>query len=144
MQKVIDGDHPGRLQGAEGLWFVDDLLEILGLCWSALPGGRPTIEVVFDCLKRVSPAWRPLPPSTDEDVETDTDDEFSFSMSGHGTFPHPILNPGLHPKGGHFRDPDMTSSIDGGWGIVYPTPVLPLGILRASFRKFREQDLEWM
>jgi len=90
MRKVIDGDRPGRPQGVEGPWFVDDLWEILELCWSPLPKSRPTVEVALDCLKRVSPFWQPLPPSVGGEVESDTDDEFSFTVSGRGTFPHLI------------------------------------------------------
>jgi len=93
MRKVIDGDRPGRPQGAEGPWFTDDLWETLELCWSPFPKSRPAVEVVLDCLKRASPTWRPLPPSVDEDVEIDTDDEFSFTVSGHGTFPHLEFRP---------------------------------------------------
>jgi len=99
MRKVIDGDRPGRPQGVEGPWFTDGLWETLERCWLPIPMSRPAVEVVLDCLKRVSPAWRPLPPRVDDDAETDTDDDFSFTMSGHGTFSHPISNPGLSSKG---------------------------------------------
>jgi len=93
MRKVIDGDCPGRPQGAEGPWFTDDLWETLELCWSPFPKSRPPVEVVLDCLKRASQTWRPLPPSVGEDVEIDTDDEFSFTVSGHDTFPHLEFRP---------------------------------------------------
>jgi len=99
MRKVIDGDRPGRPRGAEGPWFTDDLWEMLELCWSPLPRSRPAVEVVFGCLKRVSPTWRPLPPSVNGDAETDSNDDFSFTVSDRGTFPHPISNHGLPSNG---------------------------------------------
>ena len=80
IQKVIEGERPGRPQGAEGPWFTDDLWETLGRCWSHQPKNRPTIEAVLKCLERVSTTWRPLPPSASADVRTVADDE-SRSMA---------------------------------------------------------------
>jgi len=99
MRRVIDGNRPGRPQGAGRAWFTDDLWETLELCWSPQPSSRPAVEVVLACLERGSTAWRPLPPSVNVDVETDTEDEFSLTVSGPGTFPHSILNHGLTFKG---------------------------------------------
>ena len=93
--KVTKGDRPARPQGAEGAWFTDDLWEILELCWSPWPRSRPTVEVVHDCLERVSIAWRPLPLSVGGNAEADTSDKLSFATGGPGTFPHPIVNPSL-------------------------------------------------
>ena len=90
--KVTKGDRPARPQGAEGAWFTDDLWEILEMCWSPWPRSRPTVEVVFDCLKRVSTACRLLPLSVGGNAEADTGDEHSFTASGPGTFPYPIPN----------------------------------------------------
>ena len=137
MRKVIDGDRPGRPQGAEGPWFVDDLWETLELCWSPSPKSRPTVEVVLDCLKWVSPFWQPLPPSVDGEAESDTDDEFSFTVSGRGTFPHLISNPGL-PSKGIFQGPGHDPPITDRRGNIHPTlSDLPPGVICVSFGKVR-------
>ena len=60
MRKVIEGEHPERPKGAEGVWFTDDLWETLVHCW-AQPGNRPSIEGVLECLGQVSNGWAPLP-----------------------------------------------------------------------------------
>jgi len=57
MRKVIDGERPRRPEGSEGAWFTDDLWGMLELCWATLPEGRPSTEVVFECLERVSETW---------------------------------------------------------------------------------------
>ena len=74
MRKVIDGEHPERPQGAEAVWFTDDLWKILEQCWSSQPRVRPTVEAVLECLGQGSVAWQPLPRSAD-DSQTDTDPE---------------------------------------------------------------------
>ena len=74
MRKVIEGERPGRPEGAEGAWFTDYLWEILQICWDTQPGARPSIEVVLECLKRVSRTWKPPSPQLNEDVEMDEDD----------------------------------------------------------------------
>ena len=89
MRKVIDGDRPGRPQGADGGWFVDDLWNTLERCWSPLPRNRPAANAVLDCLKGISPTWQPPPSSVDNDTETDTDDEFSLTVSCRGASPIP-------------------------------------------------------
>ena len=61
IQKVIEGERPGRPEGAEGVWFTDDLWKMLGLCWTADAHSRPSIEAVRECLEQVSSIWQPLP-----------------------------------------------------------------------------------
>ena len=56
--KVIEGIRPKRPGG--GL-FTNELWGILGQCWAAQPGSRPSIEVVLKCLGRVSRTWVPPP-----------------------------------------------------------------------------------
>ena len=68
--KVIEGEHPGRPQGPEGVWFTDELWEMLKLCWSHQPKNRPTIGVVLEHLERASTTWQPLPPRAGGDVVT--------------------------------------------------------------------------
>ena len=74
MRKVTDGKRPGRPEGAKGTWFTDELWEMLGLCWSIHAQSRPNIEVVCECLERVSGAWQPLCPQVNEGAEEDEND----------------------------------------------------------------------
>jgi len=79
--KIIEGERPGRPQGVEAVWFTDDLWKTLERCWSPQPEARPTVESVLECLERGSAVWRPLPPDSDDDCETDSDDESQSTMS---------------------------------------------------------------
>ncbi|KAF9647776.1 kinase-like protein [Thelephora ganbajun] len=103
MQKVLEGEHPGKPHGAERALFTDDLWRTLKVCWSPQPKDRPTIEAVLECLAGVSMAWQPLPPCTDGDVQLDTDEElfFTASYSSDQTIPQvgdqPPLLPPSHP-----------------------------------------------
>jgi hypothetical protein len=70
--RVLEGERPGRPQGAEGTWFKDDVWRILGCCWRPIPRDRPGIRDVLQCLKTVSGSWAPpspqplvSPPTTD-------------------------------------------------------------------------------
>ena len=60
--KVLRGDRPERPQGEEGVWFTDEVWEILGSCWMTQPEGRPSIEDVLQCLGEASRSWRPPSP----------------------------------------------------------------------------------
>ena len=71
LQKVIKGERPGRPEGVDGVWFTDDLWQMLNLCWESQPGDRPTIQAVLECLEQVSSSWTPLSPQADEDEGTD-------------------------------------------------------------------------
>jgi len=94
IRKVIEGERPGRPQGAKGVWFMDDLWGMLEQCWSPQPKDRPTITAVLECLELVSAAWQP-PLRTDSDTETDTDDETCSTVSDPSMFLHSITNPRL-------------------------------------------------
>jgi len=75
MRKVVDGEHPGRPEGAKGAWFTDALWGMMSLCWATQPASRPTIEAVLECLDEVSGVWEPSSVQVDDDiVETDEDD----------------------------------------------------------------------
>ena len=89
MRKVIDGERPERPQGPEATWFTDDLWEMLDQCWSSQPKVRPTVEAVLERLDLGSTAWQPLPPSPNDDVQTDSDDESVFTVNHH---PRMFLN----------------------------------------------------
>ena len=56
--KVIRGDRPQR---PEGVWFMDDVWNVLERCWAPQPGDRPGIEEVLQCLEQVSGSWVPPP-----------------------------------------------------------------------------------
>ena len=82
VMKVVDGEHPGRPQGAKAAWFTDDLWRMLERCWSPQPKVRPTAEAILEHFKRSSMAWKPLPSTTDEfqadsdaDSQVDSDDD---------------------------------------------------------------------
>ena len=90
MRKVLEGERPGRPEGAEGTWFTDDLWETMYLCWETQPGSRPSIEAVLECLERVSRTWMPPSPQADEDVEMDEDDwDLTTVSDSSGMVPRP-------------------------------------------------------
>ena len=60
--KVLRGDRPERPQGVEGVWFTDEVWELLGFCWATKPESRPSIEDALQCLGKVSRSWKSLSP----------------------------------------------------------------------------------
>jgi len=50
IRKVIEGERPGRPEGAEGAWFTDNLWVMLNLCWETQPESRPSVETVLECV----------------------------------------------------------------------------------------------
>ena len=68
MQRILEGERPGRPEGA-GMLFTDDLWHKLVLCWETKPESRPSIEVVLECLQQVSRGWKPPPPQVYSSVE---------------------------------------------------------------------------
>jgi len=52
MQKVVRGERPQRHQGARGVWFTNDIWEMLELCWKAERDDRPSLENILRCLER--------------------------------------------------------------------------------------------
>lgn len=74
MRKVVDGERPERPEGVQGLWFTDDLWEMLDRCWVTQPTSRLGIEAVLECLEQVSEAWEPSSLQVDEDEEPGEDD----------------------------------------------------------------------
>ena len=81
MRNVVEGEHPGRPRGGEGVWFTDDLWEMLKRCWSLQPERRPTVDTVLQCLEQGSTAWQPLPPDSDDYTQSDSDDQSDFTLS---------------------------------------------------------------
>jgi len=93
MRKIIEGGRPERSQGAGGVWFTDDLWEKLEQCWSPQPKDRPTVRAMLECVERSSAAWQPLPPGSDDEIQSDSDDESNSTVSYHQSkFLHFVLN----------------------------------------------------
>jgi len=95
--KVINGERPEKPQGREEVWFTDDLWEILEQCWLPQPERRPAIDAVLQCLERDSMAWQPLPPDSDDHVQSDSHDQSDFTSShdssiGPSAFPDLAVN----------------------------------------------------
>jgi len=61
-RKVIEGERPGRPEGAKAQRFTDDLWKMLELCWATQAQNRPNVEDVLECLERASSSWKPFPP----------------------------------------------------------------------------------
>jgi len=53
VQMVVQGGHPERPQGTEGVWFTDDVWKLLKDCWVFQPKDRPSIKDVLLYLERV-------------------------------------------------------------------------------------------
>jgi len=66
--KIIKGERPERPQGAEAVWFTDDLWGMLEQCWSPQPEVRPTAKAMLKNLERNSMAWQPLHPTADDSL----------------------------------------------------------------------------
>lgn len=83
IRKVMDGERPGRPQGARGTWFTDDLWGMLEHCWKPQPRERPGLKTILHCLGGIS---RPLPShsSASENTETDSDDPLDFTVTDPG------------------------------------------------------------
>ena len=77
MRKIVKGKHPMRPQGAEAVWFTDDLWEMLEKCWSPQPKLRPIARTILEHLERGSMAWKPVPPTAD-DFQADSDGDFQM------------------------------------------------------------------
>ena len=72
--KILGGHRPARPGGVQGLWFTNDLWEMLSCCWAAQPKIRPGIGVVFECLEQISATWKPPAHQVDEDTKEDKDE----------------------------------------------------------------------
>jgi len=81
IRKIIEGEHPGRPQGEEEVWFTDRLWEMLEQCWSPQPARRPTINAVLESLKQDLMAQQPLPSDSDDCTQSDSDDQSDFTLS---------------------------------------------------------------
>jgi len=93
MRKVLEGEHPGRPEGAEGMWFTDDLWEMLEQCWSHHPERRPNVEAALECLERVSAAHHPPSLMVDGGVHIDSAGSTGASEASHPSQPSGKLDP---------------------------------------------------
>jgi len=76
IRKVLDGERPGRPQGAEGKLFTDDMWRVVQLCWKPQPGDRTTAKAVLRGLKGDSSSLRSL-----SNVRVDLDDQSDAASS---------------------------------------------------------------
>ncbi|KAF9789488.1 kinase-like domain-containing protein [Thelephora terrestris] len=53
MWVVLEGKQPERPTGPEGAWFMDDLWQMLTLCWKSQRESRPSIAAILECLEKV-------------------------------------------------------------------------------------------
>ncbi|KAF9789266.1 kinase-like domain-containing protein, partial [Thelephora terrestris] len=83
MRMVIEGKRPKRPNGVEGMWFTDDLWQVLTLCWKPQRERRPSIEAILKSLEQVSSTWKPPSLPVDEDVEMEVgEDDWSLTTVG--------------------------------------------------------------
>lgn len=65
--KALDGTRPKRPMG---LWFTDEIWDLLQHCWKHEPSDRPSVDHVLESLTKASDAWTP-PSSPAMDPQTD-------------------------------------------------------------------------
>ena len=53
-EKVMQGDRPNRAEGVEGIWFTDDIWNLLERYWVPRPRMRPSIGDVLRRLEKAS------------------------------------------------------------------------------------------
>ena len=97
IQKVLNGERPGRPRGEGGARFTDGIWEMLELCWKHRPGERTGAKTVLQCLERASSLPWP-PPDMDEIVETDVDERSDAATSGSGMFSVSTTVSQTHPQ----------------------------------------------
>lgn len=90
IRKVINGERPERPQG---VWFVDDVWEMVERCWESQPELRPDVKHILQCLEWVPERLQPPSPHTRDGGETDTTDSDDWScyftaIDISGTFSH--------------------------------------------------------
>ena len=94
IQKVLQGERPGRPRGERGALFTKGIWRTLELCWKHAPSERTSARAVLPCLEEaLLLPW--YSPDTDEIVETDTDEQSYATASDSGMFS--ILSKVLSP-----------------------------------------------
>ena len=84
--RVLEGKRPKRPQGAKGLWFNDDIWNVLELCWRPTPGDRLKAADVLLFLEEVSRSWSPSQTTDASSSAEDSTDESEVS-SPHAALP---------------------------------------------------------
>ena len=84
IQKVLNGERPGRPEGEGGAQFTDDIWRTLEHCWKHKPGERARAKAVLPCLEGTSLQWS----SSDRDgiVETHIDEQSDMTSSDYSMF----------------------------------------------------------
>ena len=78
IQKVLEGERPGRPRGEEGKLFTDGIWKVLEHCWKHQPKERISTEVVLQCLERTPLlSW----PDASGIAEPDTDGQSYVTAS---------------------------------------------------------------
>lgn len=105
--KVSEGGRPKRPPGARGLWFGDDIWDLLQHCWGPCPDDRPRVKDVLRRLEDASRSWTPPPqtvvnPPTEtppmRNLESSTEestDEYEVSSASPMVSPQPSQGLGL-------------------------------------------------
>ena len=131
--KVVGGDRPQRPQGAEGVWFMDDVWGVLERCWAPQPGDRPSIEGVLQCLEKISESWTPpSPPLASPPTSSSLAWDFSDTTTRPNVGPTVGSNGGLVIDSTHSKSVAVTRNIPHVWFPQHPlapalTPALLLG-----------------
>ena len=143
VQKILDGERPGRPQGEQGAWIADNIWWILEHCWKPQPSDRISAEAVLLGLEgNISPQFS-LPglesnlslPSCDVDrtvitfdllektIGAGIDERLDAIASGPSTF-SPFTE-GLRLTLNRPRGITVPTNACGGGGLAVPPQSLP-------------------
>ena len=121
--RVGKGERPGRPQGEEGVWFVDDVWSTLERCWEPSPCDRSSVKDTLQCLESISKSWTPPSPQTaagPPTIDSPTGTEESTDGSGVSSTHQAVSSPPLHelPLTGDPKQTNIHAS-------VHEFPALP-------------------
>ena len=68
--RVLEGERPGRPQGAGGMWFTDDIWRISERCWVPERDDRASVQDVLQVLEEASSSWTERSPRMVADSPT--------------------------------------------------------------------------
>jgi hypothetical protein len=84
MQKVLDGERPGRPQGNNEKHFTDGIWEVVQYCWKTQPHDRISVKAVLLGLE--GNPFPSRPSNASGDVKTDEDYQSDTTASDSGMF----------------------------------------------------------
>ena len=97
--EILKGERPGRPRGAVGMWFTNEVWDVLGSCWKHTPKDRPRIWDVLQCLEKASRCWiptsrivtgpQPMDPSAGE-LESSTEESTDSESTSQGFSSHSL------------------------------------------------------